>query len=65
MDYKKIILDNYNTYNNNIDNYYNYFKRYNIKMLALTTDKRSGILKHNNKKIYFYILNNKIDVEIY
>lgn len=65
MDYKKIILDNYNTYNNNIDNYYNYFKKYNINILSLRTDKRSGILKHNNKKIYFYILNNKIDVEIY
>ena len=65
MDYKKIILDNYNTYNNNIDNYYNYFKRYNINILSLRTDKKSGILKHKNKKIYFYILNNKIDVEIY
>lgn len=65
MDYKEIILYNYYNNINNINNYYNYFKRYHINILSLRTDKRSGILKHKNKKIYFYILNNNIEIEIY
>lgn len=63
MNIKDIILYNYNNNSNNIDNYYNYFKKYNINILSLRTDHRSGIIKYNNKKIHFYILNNNIDIE--
>ena len=64
MNYKEIILNNYNNNSNNIEEYYKYFKKYNINILALRTDRRSGIIKHNNTKIYFYILNNNIDIEV-
>ena len=63
MDLKTIILNNYNNNKDNINDYYNYFKSYRIKILALRTDRRSGILRYRNSKIYFYILNNNITIE--
>ena len=62
-DLKTIILNNYNNNKDNIKDYYNYFKNYNIKILALRTDHRSGIIIHHNTKKYFYILNNTITIE--
>ena len=63
MDLKTIILNNYINNKDNIKKYNDYFKNYRIKILALRTDKRSGILRYRNSKIYFYILNNNITIE--
>lgn len=63
MNIKDIILKNYKNNKNNIEDYYKYFKNYNIKILALNTSLRSGILKAQRRKIYFYILNDNIDIE--
>lgn len=63
MDLKTIILNNYNNNKDNIKDYYNYFKNYNIKILSLCTSLRSGIVKQYNRKVYFYILNNSITIE--
>jgi len=62
-DLKTIILNNYINNKDNINDYYNYFKMYKIKILALRTDKRSGIIEYQKIKKYFYILNNTITIE--
>lgn len=65
IDIKKIIFNNYKEYEKkkNVNIYYNNFKKYGINILALRTDHRSGIVKYNNSKIYFYILGDRIELE--
>lgn len=63
MDIKNIIMYNYKNNSHNVDDYYNYFKSHGVKMLASSTNYRSGIVKYRGRKIYYYILNDNIEIE--
>jgi hypothetical protein len=60
----EIVLYMYNRYYNNSVKFYEGLKMFNIMLLSTSTSNSSGIVCREGVRYYYYILNNKIDIEV-